>query len=105
MTIEKKSCECKVAKIKSIKGKNGSYLAEFFLEKGNTLHESKPRASSLRAHSLNYIYQDPRVEHARFKLRYADQTDTSDLSLIIDPIQPDRIYNPRVQIHLAVSLM
>ncbi len=93
----------KVALITGITGQDGSYLAEFLLEKGYTVHGIKRRASSFNTSRVNHIYQDPHIENARFKLHYGDLSDTSNLTRIIQQTQPDEIYNLGAQSHVAVS--
>lgn len=93
----------KVALITGITGQDGSYLAEFLLEKGYWVHGIKRRASSFNTERLDHIYQDPHVVDARLKLHYGDLTDSSNLIRIIQEVQPDEIYNLGAQSHVAVS--
>jgi GDPmannose 4,6-dehydratase len=93
----------KVALITGITGQDGSYLAEFLLEKGYTVHGIKRRASSFNTDRVDHIYQDPHIEDARFKLHYGDLSDSSNLVRIVQDIQPDEIYNLGAQSHVAVS--
>ncbi len=93
----------KVALITGITGQDGSYLAEFLLEKGYTVHGIKRRASSFNTQRVDHIYQDPHVDNARFKLHYGDLSDTSNLIRIIQETQPDEIYNLGAMSHVAVS--
>jgi len=93
----------KVALITGVTGQDGSYLAEFLLEKGYTVHGIKRRASSFNTQRVDHIYQDPHVNNARFKLHYGDLSDTSNLVRIIQETQPDEIYNLGAQSHVAVS--
>ena len=93
----------KKALITGITGQDGSYLAEFLLEKGYEVHGIKRRASSFNTERVDHIYEDPHVESARFKLHYGDLTDTSNLTRIISEIQPDEVYNLGAQSHVAVS--
>lgn len=93
----------KVALITGITGQDGSYLAEFLLEKGYVVHGIKRRASSLNTQRIDHIYKDPHVEHSNFRLHYGDLTDTSNLVRIIQQTQPDEIYNLGAQSHVAVS--
>ncbi len=93
----------KVALITGITGQDGSYLAEFLLEKGYTVHGIKRRASLFNTHRVDHIYQDPHVDNARFKLHYGDLSDTSNLIRIIQETQPDEIYNLGAMSHVAVS--
>ncbi len=93
----------KVALITGITGQDGSYLAEFLLSKGYVVHGIKRRASLFNTDRINYIYQDPHVDHRNLVLHYGDLTDTSNLVRIIQEIQPDEIYNLGAQSHVAVS--
>jgi GDPmannose 4,6-dehydratase len=93
----------KVALITGITGQDGSYLAEFLLEKGYVVHGIKRRASSFNTQRVDHIYQDPHIENANFKLHYGDLSDTSNLIRIIQETQPDEIYNLGAQSHVAVS--
>jgi GDPmannose 4,6-dehydratase len=93
----------KVALITGITGQDGSYLAEFLLEKGYIVHGIKRRASSFNTQRVDHIYQDPHVSNANFKLHYGDLSDTSNLVRIIQETQPDEIYNLAAMSHVAVS--
>ena len=93
----------KVALITGVTGQDGSYLAEFLLEKGYTVHGIKRRASSFNTQRVDHIYQDQHVDNARFKLHYGDLSDSSNLTRIIQETQPDEIYNLGAQSHVAVS--
>jgi GDPmannose 4,6-dehydratase len=93
----------KVALITGITGQDGSYLAEFLLDKGYVVHGIKRRASSLNTQRVDHIYQDPHIENAHFKLHYGDLSDTSNLIRIVQETQPDEIYNLGAQSHVAVS--
>ncbi len=93
----------KVALITGITGQDGSYLAEFLLEKGYIVHGIKRRASSFNTQRIDHIYQDPHIENANFKLHYGDLTDSSNLVRIVQETQPDEIYNLGAQSHVAVS--
>ncbi|MCY3008519.1 MAG: GDP-mannose 4,6-dehydratase [Planctomycetota bacterium] len=91
------------ALITGITGQDGSYLAEFLLEKGYEVHGIKRRASSFNTERIDHIYQAPHVENASFKLHYGDLTDSSNLTRIINQVQPDEVYNLGAQSHVAVS--
>lgn len=93
----------KVALITGITGQDGSYLAEFLLEKGYIVHGIKRRASSFNTQRVDHVYQDPHIENARFKLHYGDLSDTSNLIRIVQETQPDEIYNLGAMSHVAVS--
>ena len=79
----------KKALITGITGQDGSYLAEFLLEKGYEVHGIKRRASSFNTDRIDHIYQDPHLDNTRFKLHYGDLTDTSNLTRIIREVEPD----------------
>ena len=93
----------KKALITGVTGQDGSYLAEFLLEKGYIVHGIKRRASSFNTQRVDHIYQDLHIGNANFKLHYGDLTDTSNLVRIIQETQPDEIYNLGAQSHVAVS--
>jgi len=93
----------KVALITGITGQDGSYLAEFLLDKGYIVHGIKRRASSFNTQRVDHLYQDPHSENVRFKLHYGDLSDTSNLLRIVQETQPDEIYNLGAQSHVAVS--
>ena len=93
----------KTALITGITGQDGSYLAELLLEKGYEVHGIKRRASSFNTARVDHIYQDPHIDNARFKLHYGDLSDTSNLTRIIQMVQPDEVYNLGAQSHVAVS--
>ena len=93
----------KVALITGITGQDGSYLAEFLLEKGYIVHGIKRRASSFNTQRIDHFYQDPHIEQANLKLHYGDLSDTSNLIRIIQETQPDEIYNLGAMSHVAVS--
>jgi GDPmannose 4,6-dehydratase len=95
--------ELKVALITGVTGQDGSYLAEFLLEKGYMVHGIKRRSSSINTERIDHIYEDPHIENARFKLHYGDLTDSSNLIRIVQETQPDEIYNLGAQSHVAVS--
>lgn len=93
----------KVALITGITGQDGSYLAEFLLEKGYEVHGIKRRASSFNTERIDHIYQDPHVDNKNFILHYGDLTDSSNLTRILQEVQPDEFYNLGAQSHVAVS--
>ena len=93
----------KIALITGVTGQDGSYLAEFLLEKGYEVHGIKRRSSSFNTQRVDHIYQDPHVNNANFILHYGDLSDTSNLTRIIKETQPDEIYNLGAQSHVAVS--
>ena len=93
----------KRALITGITGQDGSYLAEFLLNKGYEVHGIKRRSSLFNTQRVDHIYQDPHVENSRFKLHYGDLSDTSNLTRILRDIEPDEVYNLGAQSHVAVS--
>ena len=93
----------KVALITGVTGQDGSYLAEFLLEKGYEVHGIKRRASSFNTQRIDHIYQDPHEENPRFKLHYGDLTDSLNITKIIQMCQPDEIYNLGAMSHVKVS--
>jgi GDPmannose 4,6-dehydratase len=115
----------KVALITGITGQDGSYLAELLLEKGYEVHGIKRRASSFNTQRIDHLYRDPhdmasdaslstqdsalsaekRTEEKRgaLFLHYGDMTDSSNLTRIIEQVQPDEVYNLAAQSHVAVS--
>lgn len=93
----------KRALITGITGQDGSYLAEFLLDKGYEVHGIKRRASSFNTQRIDQLYQDPHVANRKLHLHYGDLTDTSNLTRIIQQVQPDEVYNLGAQSHVAVS--
>jgi GDPmannose 4,6-dehydratase len=93
----------KVALITGITGQDGSYLAEFLLDKGYIVHGIRRRSSSFNTNRIDHLYQDPHIEGTRLFLHYGDLTDTSNLVRIVQETQPDEIYNLGAQSHVAVS--
>ena len=93
----------KKALITGITGQDGSYLAEFLLDKGYEVHGIKRRASSFNTQRLDHIYEDSHIENQNFVLHYGDLTDSSNLTRIIAEIQPDEVYNLGAQSHVSVS--
>jgi GDPmannose 4,6-dehydratase len=93
----------KKALITGVTGQDGSYLAEFLLEKGYEVHGIKRRSSLFNTNRIDHLYQDPHVSERRFILHHGDLTDSTSLIRIIQQIQPDEIYNLAAQSHVAVS--
>lgn len=93
----------KKALITGVTGQDGSYLAEFLLQKGYEVHGIKRRSSSLNTQRIDHIYQDPHIDQQDFVLHYGDLTDSSNLTRIISKIEPDEVYNLGAQSHVAVS--
>ena len=93
----------KTALITGITGQDGSYLAEFLLNKGYIVHGIKRRASSFNTSRIDNLYRDPHAEGVRLFLHHGDLTDSSNLIRIIQQTRPDEIYNLAAQSHVAVS--
>ena len=93
----------KIALIYGITGQDGSYLADFLLDKGYIVHGVKRRSSSLNTTRIDHIYQDPHERKKNFILHYGDITDSSSVSQIIKFVKPNEIYNLAAQSHVAVS--
>ena len=93
----------KTALITGISGQDGSYLAEFLLDKGYVVHGVKRRTSLFNTDRIDHLYQDPHVRDRRFILHYGDLTDATSLVRIVQKVQPDELYNLAAQSHVAVS--
>lgn len=93
----------KRALITGITGQDGSYLAEFLLDKGYEVHGIIRRSSSFNTSRIEQIYQDPHEKGIRLKLYYGDLTDSSNLNRILEKVKPDEIYNLGAQSHVKVS--
>ena len=93
----------KTALITGITGQDGAYLAEFLLEKGYEVHGIKRRASSFNTDRIDHLYQDPHVSNRNLVLHYGDLSDASNLTRIVQQVQPDEIYNLGAMSHVAVS--
>ena len=93
----------KRALITGITGQDGSYLAEFLLEKGYEVHGIKRRSSVFNTQRVDHIYEDPHVPQQRFALHYGDLADSSNLTRIMAEVRPDEVYNLGAQSHVAVS--
>ena len=93
----------KKALITGITGQDGSYLAELLLAKGYEVHGIKRRASLFNTQRVDHIYQDPHTDNSRFRLHYGDLSDSSNLTRILQEVQPDEVYNLGAQSHVAVS--
>ena len=93
----------KTALITGVTGQDGAYLSELLLGKGYEVHGIKRRASLFNTDRIDHLYQDPHVDHQRFKLHYGDLTDSTNLIRIVQEVQPDEIYNLAAMSHVAVS--
>ena len=100
MSTNKKN---KTALITGVTGQDGAYLSEFLLKKGYIVHGLKRRSSILKTDRIDHLYQDPHVEHRNFFLHYGDMTDSTNLTRLIQEIQPDEIYNLAAMSHVRVS--
>jgi len=92
-----------IALITGITGQDGSYLAEFLLEKGYEVHGIKRRASLFNTERVDHIYQDPHINNPKFHLHYGDLTDSSNLTRILSETKPTEVYNLGAMSHVAVS--
>ena len=93
----------KVALITGVTGQDGSYLAEFLLDKGYEVHGIKRRSSSFNTDRIDHLYQEPHEADCKFLLHYGDLTDSMSMVRVIQQIKPDEIYNLGAQSHVAVS--
>ncbi len=93
----------KKAIISGITGQDGSYLAEFLLEKGYEVHGIKRRASSFNSQRVDHLYRDKHERNLKFFLHYGDMTDSSLITRLVQEVQPDEIYNLAAQSHVQVS--
>src|SRR6185369_5378816 len=93
----------KKALITGITGQDGSYLAELLLEKGYEVHGTIRRASTFNTSRIDHIYRDPHEKSTRMFLHYSDLSDASNMSRLIEKIQPDEIYHLGAQSHVRVS--
>jgi len=89
--------------ITGITGQDGSYLAEFLLNKNYQVHGIKRRSSLINTERVDHLYQEPNETNRRFILHHGDLTDSTSLIRIIQQVQPDEIYNLAAQSHVAVS--
>ena len=78
--------------ITGITGQDGSYLAEFLLDKGYEVHGIKRRSSTFNTERINHLYQDPHENNPNFILHYGDLTDSTNLIRILQNVKPDEIY-------------
>jgi GDPmannose 4,6-dehydratase len=93
----------KKALITGITGQDGSYLAEFLLNKGYLVHGIKRRTSLINTDRIDHLYQEPHEKNLKFILHHGDLTDSTSLIRIIQEVKPDEIYNLAAQSHVAVS--
>jgi GDPmannose 4,6-dehydratase len=93
----------KRALITGITGQDGSYLAEFLIEKGYEVHGLIRRSSSFNTGRIDHIYLDPHVQGGRLKLHYGDLCDANSLSRLMQQVRPHEVYNLGAQSHVRVS--
>ena len=93
----------KIALITGVTGQDGAYLSEFLLKKGYEVHGIKRRSSLFNTGRIDHLYQDPHVDNPSFFLHYGDLTDSTNLTRIIQEVQPDEIYNLAAMSHVHVS--
>src|SRR6187431_604678 len=93
----------KTALITGVTGQDGAYLSEFLLKKGYIVHGLKRRSSLFNTDRIDHLYQDPQMDHRNFILHHGDMTDSTNLTRLIQDIQPDEIYNLAAMSHVAVS--
>ncbi len=93
----------KKALITGITGQDGSYLAEFLLQKGYEVHGIIRRSSSFNTERINHLYHDVHISGLPLHLHYGDLSDSSSTSRLLEKIAPDEIYNLGAQSHVKVS--
>src|SRR3712207_2230154 len=97
------SMQRKRALITGVTGQDGAYLSELLLAKGYIVHGLKRRSSSFNSERVDHLYQDPHQESVRFFMHYGDTTDSTNLSRLVQEVQPDEIYNLAAQSHVQGS--
>jgi GDPmannose 4,6-dehydratase len=93
----------KKALITGITGQDGSYLAEFLLNKGYEVHGIRRRSSSFNTSRIDHLYNSPRKDQESLVLHHGDMTDAFSLMQVIGRVAPDEIYNLAAQSHVHVS--
>ena len=93
----------KISLITGITGQDGSYLTEFLLEKGYSVHGMIRRSSSINTKRIDHLYKNQNILGKHLFLHYGDLTDSSNSNRLIDTIEPDEIYNLGAQSHVKVS--
>ena len=91
------------ALITGITGQDGSYLAEFLLDKGYEVHGIIRRSSSFNTERIDHVYQDPHDKGVRMRLHYGDLSDSTGLMRLVQEVKPDEVYNLGAQSHVRVS--
>ena len=103
MSIQESAGSPKRALITGVTGQDGAYLSELLLAKGYEVHGLKRRSSLFNTERIDHLYEDPHVDHQRFILHFGDLTDSTNLTRIIQQVQPDEIYNLAAMSHVGVS--
>ena len=93
----------KKALITGITGQDGSYLAEFLIDKGYEVHGIKRRTSLFNTGRIDHLFSDPHEKDLSLELHHGDMTDSSSIIGIISKVRPDEIYNLAAQSHVSVS--
>ncbi len=93
----------KKALITGITGQDGSYLAEFLLDKGYQVFGIVRRSSSINSKRIDHLYEDLQVKNRKLSLVYGDMNDASSINRILRTVKPDEIYNLAAQSHVKVS--
>ena len=93
----------KKALLTGITGQDGSYLTEFLIKNNYIVHGIIRRSSSFNTGRIDHLYRDPHVNNRKMILHYGDLTDSSNLSRLIEKIEPDEVYNLGAQSHVKVS--
>jgi GDPmannose 4,6-dehydratase len=93
----------KIAFITGVTGQDGAYLSEFLLNKGYIVHGLKRRSSLFNTDRIDHLYEDPHINDKKFILHFGDMTDSTNLTRLIQKIQPDEIYNLAAMSHVRVS--
>ena len=101
--VKELTMEAKTTLITGITGQDGSYLAEFLLEKGYIVHGIKRRSSLFNTDRVDHLYQDLHDKNTKFFLHFGDLSDASNITKIIKETMPDEIYNLGAQSHVGVS--
>lgn len=93
----------KISLITGTTGQDGSYLSEFLLQKGYTVHGVIRRSSSFNTDRINHLMEDSSIWNKTFFLHFGDLTDSSNLNSLISEIKPNEVYNLGAQSHVKVS--
>ena len=92
----------KTAFITGVTVQDGAYLSGFLLKKGHTVHGIKRQSSLFNTNRIDHLYEDPHIENQKFILHYGNMTDSTNLTRLIQKIQPDEIYNTAAMSHVGV---